>query len=301
MGEPACFSVTLLDWDNFLQILLMRKGWRWDMLWKSTDLIVGGLNFACDYLCVIHHEINYNSYHNPSRNPESPFKMKPAYTLIYLESMSALGQHVSIWPAPSEYIIGAQKLEMQRILQYSAISLDLQHPLVVPVEPQDLNSVVDSILSGEREGVLKRDYSGFSKHVITKYTKNSQEILQNSFEEDQRHQNEVDISSPRTTWFLQPFLPYLIGLGELRTYIVNGAIFYTVLTTPVDFDPTITRCTAAEIIRPLETFWLVGYLPESLVYSTFFPPLQLQSRPTNRHWWADSQRKSRVQGQTWCI
>jgi len=290
MDKPARFSVTMLDWDDFLQILLMRAGWRWDMLWNSTDLIIGGLNFACDYLCVIHSEINYNSYRNPSRNPDFPFKMKPGDSITYLESMSALGRHVSIWPTPSEYILSAQKLETQRILQCSAISLDLQHPLVIPVEPQDLNSVVDSILSGEREGVLKREYSGFSKHVITEHSKNSQEILQNSFEEDQRHQK--DGLYPRTTWFLQPFLPHLIRLGELRTYIVDGAIFYTVSTTPVNFDPTITQYTAAEIIRPLETFWLVGYLPEILVYSTFFPPsLQLRSRPPNRsrcHWLADS-------------
>jgi hypothetical protein len=268
MDKPTRFSVTLLDWDDFLQILLMRKGWRWDMLWRSTDLILGGLNLASDYLCVIHNEILYNSYHNPSRNPELPFKMKPGDSKIYLESMSTLGQHVSIWPAPSECIITTQKLETQRILQYSAISLDLQHLLVIPVEPQDLNTVVNSILSGEREGVLKREYSGFSKHVITEHTKNSEEILQNSLEEDQRYQN--DGLFPRTTWFLQPFLPHLIRLGELRTYIVDGAIFYTVSTTPVDFDPALTQYIAAEIIRPLETFWLVGYPPESLVYSTFF-------------------------------
>lgn len=136
------------------------------------------------------------------------------------------------------------------------------------MEPQDLNTIVNSILSGEREGVLKREYSGFSKHVITEHTKNSEEILQNSLEEDQRYQN--DGLFPRTTWFLQPFLPHLIRLGELRTYIVDGAIFYTVSTTPVDFDPALTQYIAAEIIRPLETFWLVGYPPESLVYSTFF-------------------------------
>jgi len=75
--------------------------------------------------------------------------------------------------------------------------------------------------------------------------------------------------SPRTTWFLQPFLPHLIRLGELRTYIVDGTIYYIVSTTPVEFDPANTQYTGAQWIRPLSSFRLVSYPPESLIYSNF--------------------------------
>ena len=63
MDQPELFTVTLYPWDVFLDALLKRLGRGWDMLLMHTDLIVGGLNFACDYLCVIHNEMNYNSYH----------------------------------------------------------------------------------------------------------------------------------------------------------------------------------------------------------------------------------------------
>ena len=69
MEKPDLFAVTLFPWDVFLQALLTRRGLQWDMLLMGTDLIVGGLNFACDYLCVIHNEMNYNFYHNPLQKP----------------------------------------------------------------------------------------------------------------------------------------------------------------------------------------------------------------------------------------
>jgi len=69
MDKPDLFVVRLYPWEIFLDVLLVRSGWRWDMLMVDTDLIVGGLNFACDYLCVIHNENNYNSYHNPFQKP----------------------------------------------------------------------------------------------------------------------------------------------------------------------------------------------------------------------------------------
>jgi len=192
--------------------------------------------------------------------------MSQGDTPKYLQSMSALCRHVSIWPAPTEYLISAQKLETQRMLQYCAISLDLQHPLVTPVASHDLTDVADSILDGEIDAVLKREYSGFSKNVITPHTSKTSAyaILEKSSKEEQEHKHE-QLPAPRTTWFLQPFLPHLIRLGELRTYIVDGVIFYTVSTTPVNCDPALTQYTGAEFIRPLSTFRLVSYPPESLI------------------------------------
>ena len=183
--------------------------------------------------------------------------------------MGALGQRVSIWPAPTEYFVSAQKLETQRMLQHCAISLDLQHPLVTPVESNKLVSVVESIFHGTIEAVVKREYSGFSKNVITPYTPlaDAMDMMRKSWGEEARHNDEG--LGPRTTWFLQPFLPHLIRLGELRTYIVDGTIYYIVSTTPVEFDPANTQYTGAQWIRPLSSFRLVSYPPESLIYSNF--------------------------------
>jgi len=53
MDDPTNWEVTLLSWKTYLQFLTTCDSESWDLLWNFTDLIVGGLDFECDFLYVI--------------------------------------------------------------------------------------------------------------------------------------------------------------------------------------------------------------------------------------------------------
>jgi hypothetical protein len=48
------WDVGFIRWADFLKLMLEReKNPSWGFLWKHTDLVVGGLNWASDFLYVI--------------------------------------------------------------------------------------------------------------------------------------------------------------------------------------------------------------------------------------------------------
>jgi hypothetical protein len=175
-------------------------------------------------------------------------------TVEYLKGMAILGDHVSVWPSPAETLLSSQKLETNRMLCSCATSLGFRHPMVAPLEDGDVDAVFDSIMRGDRDAVLKRDQSGWSKHIITKYTPNAETTLDRFRREAKLYWDVPDNPFPRPVWFIQPYLPHLIRLGEVRCFFVNGAHYYAVATTPHKFDPLITANTPAQYKRPLSTF-----------------------------------------------
>jgi hypothetical protein len=52
MEDPSAWQVTLMSWPDFLGVMINREGLAWRLLARETDLIVGGLDFECDFLCV---------------------------------------------------------------------------------------------------------------------------------------------------------------------------------------------------------------------------------------------------------
>jgi hypothetical protein len=61
-------------------------------------------------------------------------------------------------------------------------------------------------------------------------------------------------SSGRNGFFSHTYLPALMHLGELRTFLVDGALYYTIYTTPTKFDPQIITRTSGKFVRPLHAF-----------------------------------------------
>jgi len=173
----------------------------------------------------------------------------------YMQSMRMLRYHVAICPPTSDVLLSSQKMETQRMLMLCAMALDLKHPLITKVEDEDLYSAVESILSGERDSVLKRDQSAWSNHVITKHTPGAKAIVEQALYEKWVLWDVPGNPFPLPTWFMQPYLPHLVRLGEIRTYIVNGAMYYSVSTTPEEFNPSFTSSTSADFITPLSSFW----------------------------------------------
>jgi len=174
----------------------------------------------------------------------------------YLEGMRVLLKKEALWPSPEESLLSSQKLETHRILGACAAALDFQHPLIALVEDHDLDAVFQSIMDKMRDAVLKRDYSGWSRHIITPHS-NFEEAEQMIYECRAQLETHWDIPEnpfPRPEWYLQPYLPHLMHLGEFRAFFVGGVYYYAVATTPENYDPGLTANTAATFKRPLSAF-----------------------------------------------
>lgn len=163
---------------------------------------------------------------------------------------------VDVWPSPAESLLSSQKLETNRLLSLCAIALDFKHPLVVPVDDDELDVVLESIMGGKRDAVLKRDYTGWSRHIITPHTplEEAKQLITNFRTEVSAYWDIPGNLFPRPTWYLQPYLPHLIHLGEVRAFFVEGIYYYSVATTPINFDPGTTVSTAGLYKRPLTAF-----------------------------------------------
>jgi hypothetical protein len=173
----------------------------------------------------------------------------------YMIGIIAL-RHVAIWPSPAESLLASQKVETHRVLGYCASALGLSHPLIAPVESGELETVVKSIASGEREGVLKREFSGWSRHIITPHTKlhDATKMIEAYHAEVAAYWDDPDSLFPCPVWYLQPYLAHLLYLGEVRAFFINGSYYYSVATTPKECDPTNTINTSAKYKRPLSSF-----------------------------------------------
>jgi len=54
MTEVDKWTVTLVSWDDYLEIMLEGSvGERWPVVQSEMDLIVGGLNYEGDFMYVI--------------------------------------------------------------------------------------------------------------------------------------------------------------------------------------------------------------------------------------------------------
>jgi len=200
--------------------------------------------------------VAHSSPNRSSRNPHAAFGVDRDLTVNYLTGMNAL-RHVAIWPSPAESLLASQKVETNRVLISCASALGLSHPLIAPVEDGDLDTVVQSILCGASEGVLKRDFSRWSRHVITPHSKllKATKMISDYRAEVAAHWNSPDnLVFPRPVWYLQPYLTHPIHLGDVRAFFINGSYYYSIATTPQQYELTNTPNTSATYKRSLSSF-----------------------------------------------
>lgn len=154
-------------------------------------------------------------------------------------------------------LIAGAKHETSYLLRTCAESLGFQHPISACVEDEPtLNKLAKDIEDARRQGVLKRSYSARSLHVITPRTIKPTKVLKKALQEQKRDwPQEKTGFIPKPMWFFQPYLPLLLHLGELRSFIVNGVLYYTVSTvTSEPNNPAALQICHAHIIRPLSAF-----------------------------------------------
>ncbi len=169
-------------------------------------------------------------------------------------SLEVLCRNVMIWPDPRDLLMTGSKLYVHHVTSLSAQALGLSIPNSVVYDNPTVG-IVEDIINGEVDGVLKREYSSDSLHVYTKHTQNAVSRFKTAISEELKTWNlagsEVFPSRPR--WFIQPYLAPLIYLGEICAFITNGILVNVVVKTPQEsFSDTLnTEACQAVLLRPL--------------------------------------------------
>lgn len=185
---------------------------------------------------------------------EGRFNMTPIEMEKHWRGLEHLRQRTVIWPEPINLLGDGAKLLTYEIIRASATVLGEPFPSVV-VEKEPTEQLVDEISSGIQKCVLKREFSGFSRHVF--YPGKSDAV--ESFRALRKKEEEIfggaqSTIFPRPRWFLQPFLPGLLYLGEYRAFFINGTLLSIVATTPIENNPAILQVQPVISSRPSDLF-----------------------------------------------
>jgi len=143
------------------------------------------------------------------------------------------------------------KKYVNTITMVSALALGRSYPIISTCEPTV--KMVKDIQRSKIDAALKRDFSSDSCHVITKHTTNPVEKFKSAISKEKLfcHSPSRPKMFPIPSWYLQPYLPTLIYLGEIRAFIVNGVIINIFGTTPLEGDTTNLEVEPAILLRPL--------------------------------------------------
>ena len=144
----------------------------------------------------------------------------------YIEALLQLMEVTVIFPNPVQLIAQGKKVSACMFMRLAALSLGYKQPMISVVKKPTYEDV-KAIISGERDTVLKRENSDSCHHVIRKGKK----VNRRDFEQvlaDGLVWEASPFGIPK--WLEQPYIPDLMHLGEVRTFIVNGLITYMVLS-----------------------------------------------------------------------
>jgi hypothetical protein len=167
------------------------------------------------------------------------------------DSLAILCSQTMMWPDPRDLVATGAKLYLHTIIAGSTQALGQSLPTIA-VLPNPTVELVQNIVDGKIDGVLKREYSSDSNHVFSKHTKNAVKKFKEAINRERecwRWEKGTVCENPK--WFMQPYLPSLVYLGEIRAFFVNGMIFNILATTPEKGDTTNLNVCQAVLLRPL--------------------------------------------------
>ena len=146
--------------------------------------------------------------------------------------MGILTQKLTVWPDPRHLLAEGSKLFHIKIITESSASMGESYPRAIKVSPGKQH--VLGIVHRDIDGVLKREFSSQGHHVYTHHTKSAETQLMTALENERRayHRSSHGKEFPKPIWYIQPYIPALLFLGEVRVFIVNGTIFNTIVTSP---------------------------------------------------------------------
>jgi hypothetical protein len=100
------------------------------------------------------------------------YKMTSSELEKHWDSLGILCTNTMIWPDPRDLLMFGSKLYSHHIISISASFLGHSIPNSVVCDNPTI-TLIEDILNGNIDGVLKREYSRDELHVYTKNTKNA--------------------------------------------------------------------------------------------------------------------------------
>lgn len=178
------------------------------------------------------------------------------------DGLLTLRKDTLIWPDPLDLFRAGSKLSLNTIIHAVAVSEEASHPICQTINPT--MELVEDILLGKRNAVLKRDWSSSGAHVYTKHAQGGTQKICQAFRrvlrEETRAYDLVEATDHedfhRPKWFIQPYLPALIYLGEIRAFFVNGYLMKKIITAPRNEDIQYSTVETPSMIKPLN---ILGY------------------------------------------
>lgn len=173
------------------------------------------------------------------------------------DGLLTLRMQTFIWPDPLDLFRAGSKLSLNTLIHAVAVSEEASHPICQTITPNV--ELIHDIVLGNRNAVLKRDWSSSSAHVYTKHARGGIVKISQQFRkvlsEGNRAYNLVEATGhqdfPSPQWFIQPYLPALIYLGEIRAFFVNGYLLRKIITTPLQEDIQHSTVETPSMITPL--------------------------------------------------
>jgi hypothetical protein len=141
-----------------------------------------------------------------------------------------LVKRMTVWPDPRDLLMAGTKLYFQAIIARCAISMGEPQVHTPHVEPT--TEMIQRITERKLDAVLKREFSSHGQHVFSADTKNAVTKFERAYDREEVAYGWKNLEFNRPMWFLQPFIPGLKYLGEVRVFVVNGTIFKSIVTTP---------------------------------------------------------------------
>ena len=188
------------------------------------------------------------------------YDVTPLQACLMYANLSELVTKTTVWPHPEDLFMGGSKVQCYETLRIASLSMGVPTPFYVILgENISDPTFVKDFAEGRVQGVLKRDYSMKSQHVIFPTTPNTASTIQNALNEEKKTWNTVEELFGRPQWFLQPTVAHLLHVGEVRCFIVGGRLVYKVTTTPIKGGGV--HVTNHEPTRPLHThLWVFAFL-----------------------------------------
>lgn len=149
----------------------------------------------------------------------------------YLKGVDKLNQTTRVFPDPSELLLLGRKLLVNTMLNQVAKALGNDRPRHTVISETPTWEEYQT-MGGDRPKLeaWKREFSDESLHVLLPFKNNRKD--EESFRTMSEKEKEWIPLGLKPQWFKQPLITPLCYLGEIRSYVVQGTLYYAVHSVP---------------------------------------------------------------------
>jgi len=182
------------------------------------------------------------------------YKVTPEEACLLFTNLMILSETIMVWPNPAELLMGGSKIQCYETLRVASLMQGTSTPLCALVDKEiGKPSFLKRFSEGRCQGVLKRDFSMKAQHVFLPTTPNLTSKIKKSLSEEEETWKRVDGLFGRPRWFVQPYIPHLLYVGEIRCFFAGCRLVYTITTTPGGELDRPCQVTSEGLIRPIHT------------------------------------------------